>query len=186
MAAEFVFEVEVGYQVASGIVIEYAVEAYRLFGYYRGAEREFGLESPRCAYAHQSKRTYFVAYLACIEVDVSQGVEFVDYNVDIVRSDTVAEAHYGLAVICAAYGVEFARRYFKVLGVEEVGHHIYACRVAYQYHTVGKLFGQQVEVEYTAVGVDYHFRFRNNFFKFGFVAHGVYSDNVRSWFNYLM
>ena len=45
---------------------------------------------------------------ACGEVDIGQGIEFVQHYVDVVRSDSVAQAHYRFPFIGASYGVEFA------------------------------------------------------------------------------
>ena len=48
-----------------------------------------------------------VAYFAGGKVDVCQSVELVDYDVDVVRTYAMAEAHDRFPFICAAYGVEF-------------------------------------------------------------------------------
>ncbi len=101
-------EFKVGNFVASGVVVENTVKSYGLFGYYRGAELEFGLQGSRCAYAHHSEASQVVANLASVEVDVGESVELVDYYVDVVRAYAVGQAHDGLASVCAAYGVEFA------------------------------------------------------------------------------
>ena len=76
---------------------------------------------------------------------------------DGVRAYSVAQTHYGLAFISAAYGMEFARADFECSGVEIFGHHIHSRGVAYENYAVGKLVGVQMEVENCPVGVDYEF-----------------------------
>ena len=91
--------------------------------------------------------------LASLEVDVGESVEFIDNDIDIVGAYTVAQAHDGLALIGASYGVKFARRNFERAGVEKVGNDIDAGGVAYEYDAVGEHLGSQVEVKHRAVGV---------------------------------
>lgn len=174
MLAECFFEIEVGHFIAAGIIVEHTVEAKRFFGYHGSAERQFGLQSARCADAHHGETAFFGPYLAGLEVDVGQGVEFVDYNVDIVGADTVAEAHYGFALVGASDGVEFAGRYFESPGVEERCHHVDARRIAYEDNAVGELRGEQMQVEYAAVGVDYEFGWRDNLVFHSWVFYSCY------------
>ena len=96
-------------------------------------------------------------YLAGREIHVGKGVELGYHNVDVVRAYSVAQTHYGLAFISAAYGMEFARADFECSGVEIFGHHIHSRGVAYENYAVGKLVGVQMEVENCPVGVDYEF-----------------------------
>jgi len=88
-----------------------------------------------------------VVFLACLVVDVGQGVEFVDHNVDVVASDAVALAGYALAFVCAGDGVELTAAYFVLNGIEVSCNGVDAGRVAYKNHLVGQEFGLQVEVE---------------------------------------
>lgn len=162
--AEILLKIEVGHFVASGIVVEDTVEADGFLGDNRCAKAEFGLESTGCADAHEGEHTLIVADLAGLEVYVGESVEFVDHNVDVVGSDAMAKTHDGLAFVCAAYRVEFAGRDLECTCVEKLGHHVDTARVSDEDHTVRELRRQKMQVEYTAVGIDYKFRFGDYFF----------------------
>ncbi len=59
------------------------------------------------AYAYHREGAVLVLYLTCVEVDIGECIQFVDYNVDVIGADAMGQAHYGLALIGAADGVEF-------------------------------------------------------------------------------
>ncbi len=106
MVRECFLEIEVCHLIASGIVIEHAVESYRMLGNDGGAETQFRLQGTAGADANEGEHTLLFANLARLEIDIGEGIEFVDNDVDVVGSDTMTETHYGLALVSAAYSME--------------------------------------------------------------------------------
>ena len=100
-------EIEVGYLVSPCVIVEHAVESYRFFGDDGSAEAQLRLKCSGSSYAYHGECAMCVAYFAGGKVDVCQSVELVDYDVDVVRTYAMAEAHDRFPFICAAYGVEF-------------------------------------------------------------------------------
>ena len=133
--------------VSPCIVVQHSVEAGRHGGDNRCAQCYFRLQCAGSAYAHHCEAAQFVANFTGGEVHVCKGIEFVDHYIDVVRADSVAEAHDGFSTVGATDGVEFTGRNLECSGIEEFGYHVHTGRVADQDNTVGKLFRQQVEVE---------------------------------------
>ena len=53
-----------------------------------------------------------------LEVDVRQGIQLIEDDVDIVRADSVADDGDALALVRARDGVELTARYIALDGVE--------------------------------------------------------------------
>ena len=87
------------------------------------------LEESGCADAHHRELAEVLFHLAGLEVDVGQRIEFVDYDVDVVWADAVAETHYGFTLEGASDGMEFARRNLEGFRVEVLGHDVHAGRL---------------------------------------------------------
>jgi hypothetical protein len=95
-----------------------------------------------------------VTFLTCLVVDVGEGIEFVDYDVDVVTADAVTLAGDTLAFVHAGDGVELTAADLAFFRIEVGSDGIYTSRVAHENHTVSQLFGLQMEVETRAVVVD--------------------------------
>ena len=75
--------------VASGIVVQQAVEADALDAGDETARRGEGLQSATGADTYHRQGAVLVALLTGLVVDVGKGVEFIDYDVDIIAADAV-------------------------------------------------------------------------------------------------
>ena len=137
----------VAYHITSGIVVKESVEADALDRGYEASGRCEGLESATGADTHHGQRTVLVTFLACLVVDICQGVEFVDNDIDIVATDTMALAGDAFSFIRAGNGMELATGDLAFLGVEMSCHGINTGRVAHEDNLVSQLFGFQVKVE---------------------------------------
>ena len=89
MAAEFAFEFKIAYFVAVGIEIEDAVEAGSFLGDDEIADMQILLQRAGSADSHDVQCAMFRFYLACLEIDVGEGVEFSHHNLDIIGTDAV-------------------------------------------------------------------------------------------------
>ena len=114
-----------------------------------------------------------VLHLTRGEINVGQRVKFIDYDVDIVRPDAMAETHNGFTLVSAANGVELTRRHLEVTGVEMLRHDVDAGRVAHEDYAVGQLLGKQVEMKHRPVLVDDKLR-RSDYFLFHGVCMGLW------------
>ena len=83
-----------------------------------GADRSLVLQAARGADAYEGQLTEGVLLLAGLEVDVRQGIQLIEDDVDIVRADAVADDGDALALVRACDGVELAARYIALDGVE--------------------------------------------------------------------
>ena len=90
-------------------------------------------------------------------VNVGEGVKFVDYDVDVVASDSVTLAGDALAFVGTRNGMELATADFVFDGVEVGSNSIYTSWVADEDNTVCQKFGLQMKVETGAVTVDDEF-----------------------------
>lgn len=105
---EGLLQFKVAHPVAVGIVVEQAVEAYALLACNEGTQGSFGLETTASADAHEGELAKLGIVLACLEVDVCQGIQFVHHDVYVVASDTGGKHGDALAMVCSRDGAEFA------------------------------------------------------------------------------
>ncbi len=158
VGAEFLLEFQVAYLVAVGIEVKDAVEADSLVGNNVIAYMQVFLQGAGCADAHYVERAVLGLDGARVEVDVGQGVKLGHHDLDVVGTDAVADAHYGLALVCAADGMELARLHVIIHCVEQRAYHSDAARVAHEDDVVAKLVGTKMDVERASVPVDDQFR----------------------------
>ena len=144
---EGLFELEVTDVVAPSIIIEQTIEADALHTGDKTASRGVWLQAATGADAHHGQRAVFVALLAGLIVDVSQCVEFVGNDVNVVAADAVALAGDALAFISAGDGVELTARDLALFCVEVGSDSVNTGRVANEDHFVGQLLGLQVQME---------------------------------------
>ena len=163
MLREGTFHGDVAYHIASGIVVQESVEADALDRGCEASGRREGLESATGTDAHHGECAMLVSFLACLIVDISQGVAFVDDDVDIVAPDTMALTGDALSLIRAGDGMELATGDFAFLGVEMGCYGIHTGRVAHEDNLVSQLFGFQMKVEARAVAIDNQFGFGEMF-----------------------
>ena len=96
--------------------------------------------------------------MASLEVDVSQCVNLVHHDVDVVAADAGRDNRYALALVCAGNGAELAALNGALLGLEVRSNQVYASRVAHENHLVGELFRLNMQVEDAVILVDDEFR----------------------------
>lgn len=96
-------------------------------------------------------------YLAGLEVDVLEGIELVEDNIDIIRADAMTQGGDALALVGAGDREELARRDLTLAAIEERGYHIYTAWIATHHNLVGQLLGTKVKVEAAAIGINYQF-----------------------------
>ena len=96
--------------------------------------------------------------MASLEVDISQRVNLVHHDIDVVAADAGRYNRYALAFVSAGNGAELAALNGALLGLEVRSHKVYASRVAHENHLVGELFGLNMQVEDAAIFVDDEFR----------------------------
>ena len=93
--------------------------------------------------------------LASLEIDVLEGIEFVHYDVDIVRANAMAHGRDALAFESACDSMEFAGRDFALPAIEERGNQVNTSWVTTHDDLVGQLVGTNMQVETTAIRIDY-------------------------------
>ena len=100
------------------VEVDHTIEADGVLGCNVGADRSLVLQSARGADTYEGELTEGVLLLAGLEVDVRQGIQLIEDDVDIVRADAVADDGDALALVRACDGVELAARYIALDGVE--------------------------------------------------------------------
>lgn len=88
------------------------------------------------------------------EIDIDEGVELSEDDVDVVGTDARREDGYAFALVGAGGTDELTVGVFALDGVEEGLDHGDASGVSYEDDFVGELSGLYVKVEDGAVGVD--------------------------------
>lgn len=153
MVHELPLEVEVAHLVAFRVEIKYAVGAYRLLGYHVIANMKVFEDRAGSAHTHHVEGAVLRLYLAGLEIDVGERVEFRDHNLDVVGTDAVGDTHHILTFIFAANGVKLTRLNVIVDGVEKLRHHGDATRVADKKDIVAELFRTKMDVKCRTVVV---------------------------------
>ena len=90
-------------------------------------------------------------------VNISQGVELVDHDVDIITADAMTLHRDALALICTCDGMELTAADLALLRVEVGGYGINTRGIAYEDHLVGQLLWLQMKMETGTVAVDDQF-----------------------------
>ena len=148
------FEIEVAHFVTPGIEVEQAVEAHADGAGNEGACGYGGLEATTGADAHYLELAQFGSYETGGEVDIGQGIQFVEHNVDVVTADTRGDYRDALATETARDSAEFAARNVA-LDVREMGSYQGdSPGVAHEDDFVGQLLGPHMEVKDAAIGMD--------------------------------
>ncbi len=145
MFLECLFESEVARLVASSIEVKQTVEANAL---HAGDECSCGrvrLQATAGADAHEGECAVLGFLCTCLEVDVGQGVHFVNDDVAVVTADARALHGDALAVVHACDGMEFTVAYLAFLRIKMRGHERDACWVSDEDDFVGEL--RRVEVQ---------------------------------------
>ena len=95
-----------------------------------------------------------VFFLSCVIVDVGEGVEFVDHDIDIVTADTMTLAGDALTFIHTCDGMELTTADLALFRVEVGCNGIYTGRITHKNYFVGQLLWLQMQVEARAIGID--------------------------------
>ena len=154
MVQEGALQGEVAHGISSGIEVEQAVKSDGHLRADEGAYRRVRLEAAARADAYQLKSAQDVALLTCLEVDVGQGVQLVQYDVDVVASDAGADYSNAFVLVGAGDCMKLTALHVAFLLREVACHEVYPSGVAHEDDLVGQPFGAHVEVEYGTVFVD--------------------------------
>ena len=147
MLCECLFHGNVANYVTASIIVQQAVEADALHTGDKTTRRREWLEAATCTDADHSECAVLVKFLTRLIVDVGQGVEFVDHDVDVVTSDAMRLASDSLALVCTRDGMELAAADLTLNRVEVSGYGIDAGGVANKHHLVGQLLRAKVQVK---------------------------------------
>ena len=147
MLHERLFEAQVADRVAALVVAQQAVEAARCARKDEFADLDVGLDGPRSAEADQRKLLFHGFLLPCRKIDVGQGVQLRDADVDVTDADAGREDRHAFAFIGTRHCFELAVRNFTLLRIEIFGNQGHAAGVAYQDHRIGQLAGLEVQME---------------------------------------
>ena len=158
MTAERFFEFQVAHLMTAGIEVEESVEANTLCRGDKRANRGVGLQSATGAYTHDGETTEGVVFLTCGEVDIGEGIELVEHDIDIVTSYTCAHHGDTLVGITTGDGGELTVGYLALDGVEMGSYEAYSSWITHEDDLVGEMFGTEMKMEHTSVGVDDEFR----------------------------
>lgn len=105
---ECVLEAEVSNLIAAFVESQDAIPTDGFFAHEESAEWDILLHTATSADTHDLKGTMLVLLGAGGEVDVRQGVEFVEHDIAVVGTNTGRDAGDTLAVVLACDGVELA------------------------------------------------------------------------------
>ena len=122
-----------------GVEVEHAIEADGALGRHVGADGSEGLQAATGADADEREPPRLRLHLASSEIDVGEGVQLVEYDVDIIRADTVRQGGDALSPVGAGDGVELAVRHVAFPRVEMGGHGVDPRGVAHQHHAIRQL-----------------------------------------------
>ena len=147
MLLEDFLHLEVADVVTSGIEVEQAVEADALNRSNERASGREGLQTATGADANHSQRTMLRLLLTGVVVDVSQRVEFVDHDIDVVAADTMRLSGDALAFVHTGNGMELTATDFVFDAVEVGSNGVYACRVTNEDDFVCQVFRLQMKVK---------------------------------------
>ena len=147
----------VAHHIASGVVVQQAIEADALDRGHETSRRCEGLQAAAGADAYHGECAMLVFLHAGLVVDIGQRVEFVDHNVDVVAANAVTLTGDALAFIGAGDGVELATAHFVLDGVEMGGNGAHAGWVANENDLIGQMFGFQMKMKARSVFVDDEF-----------------------------
>ena len=108
VGSEGLLQSEVADTVAVGIVVEKSVKTDTFYRSNERAERSFGLQTAARADTYDGELAERGLVLPRIEVDIGEGIQFVNHDVYIVATDAGGKCRDTLAFIVAGDGVEFA------------------------------------------------------------------------------
>ena len=154
-------EREVADALGVGIEVGHAIKTYGTLGSHIGADRRPGLQTAAGADAYQGQHAGSLTRQTGGEVDVGEGVELVDDDVDVVAADAVREDGEAFAGVAAGDAVELTVADVALDVAEVLPDHSHTVGVAHQHDAVGQLFRSQVQVKDAAVAVDDQFRRRD-------------------------
>jgi hypothetical protein len=95
--------------------------------------------------------------LTLLEIDVSEGIQLVHYDIEVVATDAVTEASDAFSLICACNGMKLTTLYVTFFRFKMRGNRIDSAWVSYKNDTVCKLFRPDVKMENAAIFVDDEF-----------------------------
>ena len=161
LRAEGSLEREVADALGVGIEVGHAIKSDGTLGGYVGADGRPRLQTAAGANAHHGQHAGSLTRQTGGEVDVGEGVELVDDDVDVVAADAVREDGEAFAGVAAGDAVELTVADVALDVAEVLPDHSHTVGIAHQHDAVGQLFRFQVQVEDAAVAVDDQFRRRD-------------------------
>ena len=144
--------------VTTLIIREQAIEAERCAREDHLANLDILLDSTRSTEAHKVQTAEVLLYLTSLEVDICQGIELRNGDVDITDADTRRHHCHTLALVLTRNGEELAIGDFALLLVEILRNHSHTARVAHQDNRIGKMLRLKMQVENRAICIDNQLR----------------------------
>ena len=157
LRAEGSLEREVADALGIGVEVGYAIKSDGTLGGHVGADRRPGLQTAAGANAHHGQHAGSLTRQTGGEVDVGEGVELVDDDVDVVAADAVREDGEAFAGVVAGDAVELTVADVALDVAEVLPDHSHTVGIAHQHDAVGQLFRSQVQMKDAAVAVDDQF-----------------------------
>lgn len=145
---------KVAHGITPGIEVEQSVEADADVRADERACRSKRLQSATGADTHYFQLPELRLLLTRLEVDVGQGIQLVDHNVDVVAPDAGREHGDAFTLVTTCNGLELTAFYFALAVLEMGGNQGHASGVAHQNHLISQPFGLDMQVKCTAVVVD--------------------------------
>lgn len=124
--------------------------------------RDIGLKGPRCTETKKVQGSQFGFDLTVCEINVDEGVEFVEGDVDIVGADTGGQNAYSFAADIACMGIELAVMEAELNPVEVATDSFHPVGIAHQYDRMGYFFGTDVQMIDRTPAIDDELRFGNS------------------------
>ena len=96
----------------------------------------------------------FWSDLTSLEIHILQCVEFCHHNVDVVRTNAMAQGRDALALVRSCDGMELTARHLTFFRVEKRCNHIDTAWIATHDDLVGKLFWTKMQMKHTSISID--------------------------------
>ena len=157
MLHESLFDLQIADLVATLVVVEQTVEAYRRAREDELPHLDIGLDGPRRAEPHQCELPFVGLLLPGGEIDVGQRIELRDRDVDVADADARREHCHAFAFVGAGHRFEFTVCDFALFRIEMFRHEGHAARIPDEDHRIGQLLRKQVQMENGTVVVDNQF-----------------------------
>ena len=147
MLLEGFLHLQVADLVTASVEVEQTIEADALDRSNERASGCEGLQATASTDAYHRQGTMLGLLLTGVVINVSQGVELVDHDINVVTADTMRLSSDALAFIHTSDGVELAAADFVLDAVEVSCNGVYTSGVTNEDNLVCQKLGLQMKVE---------------------------------------